>query len=169
MDFNKLSLGDRIVGAAGILLLLDLLIFPWHRISIGIAGFRATATRSGLESPNSFWGILAFLLAIVVVAVVILKRLTTVQLPEIPIAWNQGIFFGSIAVLALLLIKLLAETNYLGFGAWLGILLGAAMVYGGFLVSKQGEAGVAAAGAGAGDMPPPPPPPPPAPESPPEA
>ncbi len=110
-------------------------------------------TRSGVESPNGFWGILALLLAIAVIAVLVVTRLTTTQVPELPIPLQRAIFFGTIAVLALLLLKLVIETDFLGFGAWLAILLGAGMVYGGFLKSQEsGEPAV-------GWSPPPPPPP----------
>ena len=155
MDFNKLSLGDKIVGGAGIVLLIDLLFFPWHSVDLGVFG---TVTRSAIESPNAFWGWLALLVTLAVVVVVVLKRLTTVALPDLPIAWNQAIFFGTIAVGVLLLLKLISTTDFLGFGAWLGILFAAGMIYGGFLVSKQPEEATGTAGTG-GFAPPPPPPP----------
>lgn len=140
MDLNKLSLGDRIVAAAGILLFIDLLFFPWHRVSVGIGPFRATVTRSGVESPNAFWGWLALLLTVALVAVVLIRRLTTAKLPDLPVPWNQATFFATIAVEALLLIKLVSETDFLGFGAWVALVLAAAMIYGGFLVFQQSEA-----------------------------
>jgi hypothetical protein len=140
VDLNKLTLGDKIVAGTGIVLFIGLLAFPWHHIEISAFGFSASTNRTGLQSPNSFWGILAFLLVIAVVAVLILRRLTTVDLPEIPIAWNQAIFYGTIAVIALLFIKLVSETNYLGWGAWINLLLAAGMVYGGFLIWKQADA-----------------------------
>jgi hypothetical protein len=146
MDVNKLSLGDRIVAGAGILLFIDLLFFPWHRVSVGVGPFRVTATRSALESPNAFWGWLAFLLTIAVVTTVILRRLSSVKLPDLPLPWNQATFFATIAVEALLVIKLVVETRYLGFGAWVALVLAAAMIYGGFLVSRQAEAAPPAAG-----------------------
>lgn len=135
MDLNKLTLGDKILGGAGILLFLDLLLFPWHSVDLGIQTINLQAT----ESPNGFWGVLALLLTIVVVAAIILRRLTSVKLPELPISWNQALFYGAIAVLVLLFIKLISETSELGFGAWLGLLLAAAMVYGGFVVSKESD------------------------------
>ena len=154
MDLTKLSLGDKIIAATGILLLIDLLFLPWHSVDLPFGG---SITRSAIESPNGFWGVLALLLTIAVLVVLALRRLTTTNLPDLPVAWNQAIFFGAIAVLVLLLIKLLMETDALGFGAWLGILLAAGMVYGGFLGSKEPETATGAAGP-AGTVPPPPPP-----------
>jgi hypothetical protein len=136
VDFSKMRVPDWILGGCALVLLIDLLFFPWHSVDLGPFG---DYTRSGLESPNAFWGILAFIVALAVLAVVIVGRLTTAKLPEIPISWADATFYAAIATLVLLLIKLIAETDSLGFGAWLGILLAAGMVYGGF-ATKQADA-----------------------------
>jgi len=136
MDFNKLTLGDRIVLIAGTLLVIDLLFLPWHNIDLGILSVK----RTGVQTPNNFYGILALLLAIVMVAQIVAARLTTAKLPEIPVPWGRVHLIAGVAVLALLLLKLVVETDFLGFGAWLGILLAAALAYGGFTVNKESSA-----------------------------
>lgn len=136
MDLSKLTLADKIIGATGILLLIDLLFLPWHDIDFGIA----SATRTGLESPNSFWGILAFLLTIAVLAALAITRFSSTKLPDLPVPLHRAIFFATVAVLVLLLIKLISETDYLGFGAWLGLLLAAGLTYGGFLKNQEAAA-----------------------------
>lgn len=151
MDLNKLTLGDKILGGAGILLFLDLLLFPWHSVDLGII----TINRQATESPNGFWGVLALLLTIAIVAAIVVRRLTTANLPDLPIGWNMALFYGAVAVAVILFIKLISETSELGFGAWLGLLLAAAMVYGGFVVSKETDTGYGDTGFG---TPPPPPP-----------
>jgi len=141
VDLNKLSLGDKIVGATGIVLLIDLLFFPWHKVDLGfdIPGVADSVTRKAIQSPNAVWGWLALLVALAIVAAVIIRKLTTTQLPDLPVPWPRAIFFGTIAVLVLLVIKLISETDFLAFGSYLAILLGAGMVYGGFLISKETE------------------------------
>ena len=153
MDLNKLSLGDKIAAACGIVLFIDLIALPWHNIDLGIV----SASRKAIQSPNSFWGFLALLLAIAIVGAIIVRKLTTTKLPELPIPWSQAIFYGSIATLVILLIKLISETDYLGFGAYLGILLAAGMTYGGYLINQEGD--TATGSTGVGGMAPPPPPP----------
>ena len=132
MDLNKLSLSDKIIAATGIVLIIDLLFLPWHSVDLG--PFGGTFTRSGIESPNSFWGVLALLLAIAVVAVTLIRALKPeTTLPDLPVSWNQAIFYASAATAVLLLLKLLIETDGLGFGSYLGVILAGGMAYGGFL------------------------------------
>jgi hypothetical protein len=144
VDLNELSLSDKIIGGAGILLFIDLLFLPWHSVDLGIA----TYTRSGIESPGGIWGLLALLLTIALVLYTLLPKLATVEMPDLPVKRGEAIFYGAIAVLALLLIKLITETDYLGFGCYLAILLGAALVYGGYLV-RGDESDAPASGGGA--------------------
>jgi hypothetical protein len=151
VDLSRLTLADKIIGATGLLLVIDLLFLPWHDIEVDVLG--VSETRSAVESPNGFWGVLALLLTIAVIAVLVVTRLTETRLPELPVPLERAIFIGTIAVLALLLLKLVIETDFLGFGAWLGILLAGGMVYGGFVKSQETPGQTAA-----GWSPPPPPP-----------
>ncbi|MDP9404339.1 MAG: hypothetical protein M3P85_13660 [Actinomycetota bacterium] len=134
MDLSKLTLGEKIVAGAGIALVIDLLFLPWHTVDIGIVEI----SRSGIESPNAFWGVVAMLLAAAMVAAVTVRRLTNAELPELGVPWEQVLFIAGVAVAALLALKLLLETDALGFGAFLGILLAAAIAYGGFLMRQEG-------------------------------
>ena len=134
MDLKKLSQGERIVGIAGLLLIIDLLVFPWHNIELG--GL-VDVNRTGVQSPNAFYGVLALLLALVMVGAIIASKLANVKLPDLPIGWGQIHLIAGIAVFALLLLKLIVETNFLGFGAYLGVVLGAAIAFGGFTISKE--------------------------------
>ena len=137
MDFNKLTQGERIVLIAGLLLIIDLLFLPWHKVSTVVFGQTISGTASGIESPNGFYGVLALLLALVMVGVIIATKLANAKLPTLPVPLGQVHMIAGIAIFVLLLIKLLAETNFLGFGAYLGILLGAALAFGGFSINKE--------------------------------
>ena len=140
MDLSKLTLGDKIIGGTAIVLIIDLLFFPWHSVKLGGGAFSVNYTRSGIESPGSLWGILALLLAIAVLAVVIIRKMTSTKLPDVPRPWGELIFYATIAILVLLLLKLVLKTDYLGFGSYFGILLAAGMVYGGFLGRSDADA-----------------------------
>jgi hypothetical protein len=136
VDLNKLTMGEKIIAGAGILLVVDLLFLPWHDIDFGFG----SVSRSATESPNGFYGLLALLLTIAIIVVLALRNFTDAKLPDLPVPWPQAIFYACLAVLALLVIKLIVETDFLGFGAWLGLLLAAAMAYGGFQLSKEAPA-----------------------------
>jgi hypothetical protein len=136
MDLKKLSLGERIMALAGVLLILDLLILPWHRIDFGF-GLLGTVSRSGVQSPNGFLGLLAALLAVAIVARIIVSEFTTVALPSLPVSWERADLIAGAAVAALVVLKLVLETSYLSIGAWLAIPLAAAVLYGGYQRSRE--------------------------------
>ena len=135
MDLSKLSLSDKIIGGTAIVLIIDLLFLPWHNVDVPFLG---NYSRTAVQSPDSFWGILALLLTIAVVVVVALRVFSPdTKLPELPVSWDMATFYATAAVGVLLLLKLIVNTDYLGFGAWLGIVLAAGMVYGGFLKFQE--------------------------------
>lgn len=147
MDLSKLTLGDKIIGGTAIGMIITLIFFPWHSVDLGAFG---DYTRSGIESPNGFWGILALLVSIALLAVVIVRRLTDTELPAAPQPWGKLTFFGTIAVAVLVVFKLILETDALGFGAWLAVLLAAGMVYGGYLGRDEADT-APVSGQGLGD------------------
>ncbi len=130
MDFNKLTPGEKVVVVAGTLLVVDLLFLPWHDLIV-------LRHRTGVQSPHAFWGVMALLLAVAMVAGVLVSRVSAARLPDLPWPRGQAVFGAGVAVAALLALKLVIETSLLGIGAWLGVLLGGAMAYGGFLVRQE--------------------------------
>jgi hypothetical protein len=140
---NKLSLGDRIVAGLGIVEFLLLLIVPWHSVDI----FGETFTIKALEGDGDAvaWpAFLALIVLIALVAVVLIRKLAPqVNLPELPVAWSQAIFYAAIAVPVLLFLKLILQTDSLSFWAYILILIGAGIAYGGFLISQESEASTA--------------------------
>lgn len=153
MDLSKLTLGHKISLGCGIVLLIVMLFFPWHNycVDLGAFGGETCASRSAMSSPGGFWGILAFLLTATVVGVMIANKVADVELPELPIPHPHAIFYATIAVLVILVLKLITKMEYLGFGAWLALLLAAGQCYGGFLIFKSEEG---AAPTGGGSTPP---------------
>ncbi|HEY8546595.1 MAG TPA: hypothetical protein VIL36_16160 [Acidimicrobiales bacterium] len=140
MDLNKLSLGDKIVAGGGILLFLALLIFPWHEETFGEGPFRQTFEAGPFEGEGDAvaWpAVIAILLVIAVVAAVLIRKLTTTELPELPIPWNQAIFYATIAIPALLILKWLLFNDYISVWAYIDILLGIGMAAGGYLISQE--------------------------------
>lgn len=138
MDLKKLSLGERVMSLAALLLALDLFVLPWHRISIGLGAFGSvSASRTGIESPNGFLGLLAALLALAIVARVVIAEFTSVELPSLPVPWERADLIAGAAVAGLVVLKLLVETSHLSVGAWLAVPLAGAVAYGGFLRTRE--------------------------------
>ena len=134
MDLDKLTLGDKIAAGCGIGLIIGLLFFPWHSVDLGAFG---SETWNAISGTNELWGFLALLLTIAVVATIVVAKLTNVEIPELPIPLGQAIFYGTIAVTVVLLVKLILEFDFLGWGVWLDLILAGGMTYGGFLISQD--------------------------------
>ncbi len=139
MDLSKLSLGDKIAAGGGLALVLFALILDWHRVCFG--GFcTGLSMFSGDGDAIPLLGFLAFLLALVVLALVLLPKLFNVTLPDLPIPNKDAVFYAAAGAAALLLIKLLLKFEYIGFGAYLMVIAAGAMAYGGFLIRGGDDA-----------------------------
>jgi len=129
VDLAKLSPEDRVLGGSGLVLMIDLLFFPWHHESVSLGSVSVSASQSATSAPDAAWGVLALLVVIAVVVDLALARFSpNTQLPTTPL--GRGMTRAAAAGLALflLLIKLIAQTHYLGLGAWLGLVLAGIML-----------------------------------------
>ena len=136
MDLSRLDQGERAVLLAGGALLIDLLTFPWHRYPIAAAlllGLRSQ-TRTGLQSPHSLQGTLAFLVAVAMVAQVVMTRFTNQQVNPRLVKLQPA---AGMAVVGLLAWKLALDTAYLSVGCYLGMALGVVLAYGGLTMGRD--------------------------------
>jgi hypothetical protein len=137
--FQQTSLGEKIILIAGPLLLIDSFL-PWYDVDLGPFG---SVTRSGWESPGAIWSILAMLIGLVMAGVVAATRFTTTQMPALPegVSWGRVHLGMGVAVALFVIIKLVNESSYLGFGFYIGIVLAAALAAGGFLMFQAEQKG----------------------------
>lgn len=135
----RLSQGERIVLIGGLLLIADLLFVPWHSVDLGGLDIAFDTTRTGVESPNGGYGVAAVIFTVVMILQILVARLATARLPAMPLPWGQLQLFAGIFVAVLLVIKLLRETELLGFGSYSGVLAGLLVAYGGYLISREPE------------------------------
>ena len=143
-SINKKPLGEKIIVPAALVLLIDSFL-PWYKVSydLGVLGC-GSVSRSGWQSPGAIWSILAVLIGVIMAAIIILQRFTTVKMPALPagVTWAriQAGLAGA-AVLCILL-KIIGESSHLGFGFFIGIICVAAMAAGGgLLFQAEREAG----------------------------
>lgn len=122
MDLNRVTTGDRIVAGAGVLLLIDLLFLPWHQVF----SFSITA----VEAPGGWWGTLAVLVTLAILVVTAIRRFTAVSFPVLPRPIGELNLVANAAVLAVLVLKLALDTDFLGFGAFFALALAATMTAG---------------------------------------
>lgn len=139
MDLSKLTLGQKILGGCGVALFLFMLVLNWHSFDAGPITFGIKAMSSDGEAIGIL-GILAFLVNLAVVGT-LAASIAGVDLPELPIPWKQAWFYGAAATAGLLVLKLLFKFDFIAFGAYLMVLTAAGGAYGGFLISKETDAG----------------------------
>jgi hypothetical protein len=133
LDFSKLSREDWMVGGGGILLIIFLFALPFYSWSYGPYSYTAAAT----SSPDSIWGILALILALVLVvdwALAIFSPSTTV--PTTPLGREMTrVAIGGLIVL-FLLIKLISHTGYLGWGCFVDLIVALVVTYGAWAIAQ---------------------------------
>ena len=71
------------------------------------------------------------------VAQVIVSRFTSASVPELPVPWPRAHMIGGLVVVGLLLLKLVLQTSFLGFGAYFGVLMAAGLAFGGYTVNQE--------------------------------
>ena len=143
MTRRKLSQGEWIVLVAGLLLLVDLLLLPWHAVDLNptqqavadAIGFDPTP--SAVQPPGRGYGIAAVIFLLVMIVQIVIARLTSLRLPQPPVPWGQIHLMAGIFVLVVLAIKLIRDTSGLSYGAYSGILGGLLVAYGGYLIAQH--------------------------------
>jgi hypothetical protein len=118
----------RLVIVAGLALIVNLFLAPWYVQSFLIGDIEFT--RTALEPPHGWLAVLAWLLTMALLAEVVLSRVSTQGLPDMPVPWVRIQIGQGFAILALLLFKLVATAGHFGWGSWVGVVLAAALAYG---------------------------------------
>jgi hypothetical protein len=119
---------DRIVGGLAILLVIDLLVLPWFDISAGPFSFTFTAT----DAPDGWLGILAVLAALLLIADLLVERLSPQStMPSVGGSRVQTRFVLACVAALFVVLKFLFHIHFseFGFGFWVGIVLTAGLVY----------------------------------------
>lgn len=140
MDLNRLTLGARIVALSGLLLFIDSFI-PWFRQCVdfgSIGGGKICASHNGWSNALT---LLATLIALAMVGLIV-AELAGVALPPLgAITWGQAQLIAGGVVLLFVLLQILIGDHKAprSIGAWLGLVISAALVYGAFLRSREAQ------------------------------
>jgi hypothetical protein len=136
---------ERITAGAGIVLLIGMFAFPWYHVgvpsvTVGNQTFGGESFNSNvLQGPGAFFGVLALIVLIAVLAEFAIRRFSSVQLPTIAVSWTTAELYGALAVLALLVIKILFHIGNFGWGFYADLVLAVVLIYGAFGISRQGS------------------------------
>lgn len=151
---KELSLGEKIVAAAGVVLFIDGFL-AWYSVDYGIGSI----TRNGWQSPGALWSIIAILLGLVMAAQVLVDKLGLAQLPDKlgNFSWGLVHLVGGGVALLFVIIKVLNESSSMGFAFYIGIIAAAALAFGGYSIAKERGDLPGALNKGGGSTPPAPP------------
>ena len=172
----NMSRNSMLIGGGAVVGLISTFL-PWYSTSSSYGGFSASASISGFSS----WGILFFLAALVLVALVGLRNFAaSVNLPAFPAQdWMISLILSAVMIVGAALFWLSAgggaSVNVPGFsagpsfGLYLGLLAAIVAAVGSFMskMDPQPATGAMNFGTPPASAPPPPPPAPPAPPAPP--
>ncbi|MGZ8612827.1 MAG: hypothetical protein ACXWX0_11235 [Actinomycetota bacterium] len=141
-DLSKLSTASKILLGAGILYLIDLFL-QWQRVCFGgICG--------GVSGMDGI-GIINLLLVIALLA------WEGMAIAGVDIKAPRALVSAGIAggIVVFTILKIIVDSEFLAIFAWIGLILAAAIGYGGWMRWQEHQAG-AGTGSGGGAMPPPP-------------
>jgi len=133
VDFSKLSREDWMVGGGGILLIIFLFVLPFYSYSYG----PFTATAAATSAPASIWGILALILAFVIVvdwALSVFSPETVIPTSSLGRGMTRVAVVG--VIVFLLLLKLILHTSYLGWGCFVDIIVAVIVLYGAYSLAQ---------------------------------
>ena len=134
MRFDALSRDDRIVGGLALLLAIDLLFLPWW----SVFAYSGSAT----SAPDGWVGTLAMLAVLVVLADLLIERLSPqTTLPNLGGSRTATRFRLAVVAAALVAFKFVLNVNfsYFGFGFYAAVVLSAALVFATLRLSQDRE------------------------------
>lgn len=132
---ERVSREDWIVGGIALLLVIDLLFFPWFTASITVGGFTVSSSSTGTGSPDGWLGVLAVLAALALIVDLAIERLSPeTQVPAVGGSRTMTRFVLACAAALFMALKFLFHIHFsgivsFGWGFYLGVILVAGLVY----------------------------------------
>lgn len=134
MDFQKLERRFQLMLTSGPILLLFLIFAPWHQFGSGQWGI----SQSAIQAPNALLGVIALLALVISLMVCFAQATGSDKLPDSPKGktWEEVLLIVNAVLVGSLLLKLILETSFLGWGAWGCIIAGAVHLCGAYVGYK---------------------------------
>jgi hypothetical protein len=139
VDFSKLSREDWMVGGGGVVLIVSLLFFDWYSVGgvtssgVTVGGYSAAA----VASPYAIWGVLALIVAIIMVADLALARFSPqTQIPTTKLGRDLTRAAAGGLLLLVLAIKFIAHVGNFGFGFVVDVIFAIVVAAGAWLIAQ---------------------------------
>jgi hypothetical protein len=148
LEGTRMGVGEKVTLAAAALLLVDLVLLPWHVYAGSWYTYwddfgsytqtTAPSTTNGFQGSGAALGVLAGIAALSLLARIVMSRMGSEALGRVPEIWRERpVLEGTVA--ALVALKLLMDPSNLGYGAIVGVALAAAIVLGRYLMVQEGR------------------------------
>jgi hypothetical protein len=132
VKLDNVTREDWIVSGLALVLVIDLIFFPWFHISVGAGPFTVTADFSGTGTPDGWLGVLAVLAALAVIGDLAIERLSPqTTVPAIGNSRTMTRFVLAVIAAGFMALKFLLHIHFslFGWGFYAGVILAAALVY----------------------------------------
>lgn len=141
MSRDKVTRDDWIVGGLALLLMIDLLLFPWYSVTVGAGSFTVSESFTAIQAPYAWPAVLAVLVLLaLLVDLGVHQWAPGTNVPAIGGGRGPTRFALAILAAVLLAIKFLLHIANFGVGFILAVILAAALIY----ASLQRSRGVSA-------------------------
>jgi hypothetical protein len=131
VNLDNVRRDDWILGGVALLLAIDLIVFPWFHVSVGIGAFSVSANSSGTGTPDGWLGVLAMLASLLVLADLLVERLAPqIEVPAIGGSRVMTRFVLAVAAAVFMALKFLFHIHFslFGWGFYLGVVLVVALL-----------------------------------------
>jgi len=132
VNLDKVTRDDWIVAGLALLLVIDLLAFPWFDITVGAGAFSISATFAATGAPDGWLGVLALLAALAIIADLAIQRFSPqTTLPAIQGSRATTRFALAVVAAVFLALKFVLHIHFslFGWGFYLAVLVAAALVF----------------------------------------
>jgi hypothetical protein len=138
VDLSKLSREDWMVFGGGVLLVIGLLFFAWYSVpSLTFGPYSVGGSIAAVSSPYAIWGILALIVAIIVVADLALARFSPgTKIPTTQLGRDMTRAAACGVLLLLLFIKFVAHVGSFGYGFFLDVILALVVSAGAWFIAQ---------------------------------
>jgi hypothetical protein len=123
---------DWVVAGLAVVLLLDLLLFPWFSVSVSAGAFSVSESFTAISSPDGWAAVIAVLILLVLLADLAVQRFApSTSVPAIGNDRRSTRFALAVGAVVFVAIKFILHVHFsfFGWGFYFAVILSAALIY----------------------------------------